>query len=88
MIYTIANTYAGWRIFSRKQGDSVHGELYNFYRAEFGKLVMIGALCAATFAAIEAISVIAFVGGCVAAMVAGVVGASFEPANCAPPRQK
>jgi F0F1-type ATP synthase assembly protein I len=87
-IYTIANAYAGWRIFSRKRNDSVHGELYNFYRAEFGKLLMIGALCAATFASIKAINVIAFVGGCVAAMIAGVVGASFEQANYAPPKQK
>ncbi len=88
MIYTIANTYAGWRIFSRKQNDSVHGELYNFYRAEFGKLLMIGALCAATFAAIKAINVLAFVAGCVAAMIAGVVIASLEQANYAPPKQK
>lgn len=88
MIYTIANGYAGWRIFSRQQNGSVHGELYNFYRAEFGKLLMIGALCAATFASIKAINVIAFVGGCVAAMIAGVVGASLERANYAPPKQK
>ena len=88
MIYTIANTYAGWRIFSRKHGGSAHGELYNFYRAEFGKLLMIGALCAATFASIEVINVIAFVGGCVAAMIAGVVGASLEQANYAPPGSK
>lgn len=88
MIYTIANAYAGWRIFSRQQSGCVHGELYNFYRAEFGKLLMIGALCAATFASIEQISVIAFVGGCVATMIAGVVGASSEQADYASPKQK
>jgi len=77
-IYTIANTYASWRVFSRKQCDSAHGELFNLYRAEFGKLVMIGALCAATFAALDAINVIAFIGGCLSAMIAGTVSVSGQ----------
>ncbi|MDH3380599.1 MAG: ATP synthase subunit I, partial [Gammaproteobacteria bacterium] len=35
----IANSYAAWRIFSRGKGVSADYELYNFYRAEIGKLV-------------------------------------------------
>lgn len=77
-IYTIANTYASWRVFSRKNCDSAHGELFNLYRAEFGKLVMIGSLCAATFAALDSINVIAFVGGCLGAMIAGTVSISGQ----------
>ena len=72
-IYTIANTYASWRVFSRKQCNSAHGELFNLYRAEIGKLVMIGVLCATAFAALDAINVIAFIGGCLSAMIAGTV---------------
>ncbi len=76
-IYALANAYAGWRIFSLGNDESPHGELGNIYRAEFGKLVMIGALCAATFASVHTINIVAFVVGCAASMIAGAVGASI-----------
>ncbi len=88
MIYTIANTYASWRVFSRKENGSVNGELNTFYRAEFGKLLMIGALCAATFASIKAVNVVAFVSGCVAAMIAGLVGAGLGQPSYTPPERQ
>lgn len=79
MIYGIANAYAARRIFSPKKLSCPQGELYRMYRAEFAKLVMIGALCAAVFAGIEQINIIAFIVGCGCAMIAGAIGALTQP---------
>lgn len=79
VICTIANTYAVWRVFSRAERGSVYGELGNLYRAEFGKLLMIAAMCVAYFAAVRDVNILAFVGGCAAAVVAGVAAATWHP---------
>lgn len=76
----IANIYAAWRVFrSGSRAGSEYGELANLYRAEFGKFVMIGALSAMLFAVSE-VRILAFVGGCLGAIVAGIlVAAAFNP---------
>lgn len=78
VIYVIANAVAARRIFSRKINGTAQGELYTFYRAEIAKLVMIGALCAAVFASVKPISIIAFIVGCGCAMIAGTIGAATQ----------
>jgi F0F1-type ATP synthase assembly protein I len=79
-ICSIANIYAAWRVFvTRRRPASEYGELANLYRAEFGKVVMIGALSAAFFLVSNA-NILAFVGGCVGAILAGtLVAATFNP---------
>lgn len=79
MIYAIANAYSGRRIFLPKKEVSAHGELNSFYRAEIGKLVMIVALCAAVFAAVKPINIVAFVVGFAVVIIAGVIGAATQP---------
>lgn len=77
----VANIYAAWRVFRsrRRRPASEHGELANLYRAELGKLVTIGALSAVLFAVSE-VRILAFVGGCLSAIVAGIlVAATFNP---------
>lgn len=75
-----ANVYAAWRVFAaRRRTASQYGELANLYRAEFGKFVLIGAVSAALFA-VSKVDILAFVGGCIAAILAGtVVAATFNP---------
>ncbi len=84
LICAIANTYAGWRVFSTGTRASVYAELQNMYRAEFGKLILIGSLCAAVFAAVPDIHVVAFVGGCIGVIIAGTVGAATHAGSCEP----
>lgn len=80
VICGVANIYAAWRVFaSRRRPASEYGELANLYRAEFGKFVMIGAFSAVLFA-VSSVDILAFVGGCIGAIVAGtVVAATFNP---------
>lgn len=76
----VANVYAAWRVFvAKRRTDSEFGELANLYRAEFGKFVMIGALSALLFSVSE-VEILAFVGGCLGALMAGtLVAATFNP---------
>jgi F0F1-type ATP synthase assembly protein I len=80
VICGVANIYAAWRVFaSRRRPASEHGELANLYRAEFGKFVMIGAFSAALFA-VSDVDILAFVGGCAGAILAGtLIAATFNP---------
>ena len=70
------NGYAAWRAFvgSRKEIDSV--ELFSLYRAEFGKLVIIGVLCGCAFVAIDGLNIAAFLGGLVSGTLASVIAAA------------
>jgi hypothetical protein len=79
-----ANVYAAWRTFVAKRGTSSEfGELANLYRAEFGKFVMIGALSVVLFSVSE-VEILAFVGGCLGAILAGtLVAATFNPRTAA-----
>lgn len=80
VICGVANVYAAWRVFgSRRAPASEHAELANLYRAEFGKLLMIGALTAALFSATE-VHILAYIGGCLGGVLTGIgVAATYNP---------
>lgn len=84
LVYTLASGYAGWRLFASKENVSEHGELANMYRAEFSKLLMFGAFTTAVFTGLRDVNIGAFIGGCVAAMIAGVIGAATFREHQAP----
>ena len=75
-ISVAGNGYAAWRVFvgSSKEIDSV--ELFSLYRAEFGKLVIIGVLCGCAFVAIDGLNIVAFLGGLVSGTLASVIAAA------------
>ena len=75
-ISVAGNGYAAWRVFvgSSKEIDSV--ELFSLYRAEFGKLVIIGVLCGYAFVAIDGLNIVAFLGGLVSGTLASVIAAA------------
>ena len=75
-ISVAGNGYAAWRVFvgSGKGIDSV--ELFSLYRAEFGKLVIIGVLCGCAFVAIDGLNIVAFLGGLVSGTLASVIAAA------------
>ena len=68
--------YAAWRVFvgGGKEIDSV--ELFSLYRAEFGKLVIIGVLCGCAFVAIDGLNIVAFLAGLVSGTLASVIAAA------------
>ena len=75
-ISVAGNGYAAWRVFvgSGKEINSV--ELFSLYRAEFGKLVIIGVLCGCAFVAIDGLNIVAFLGGLVSGTLASVIAAA------------
>ena len=75
-ISVAGNGYAAWRVFvgSRKEIDTV--EVFSLYRAEFGKLVIIGVLCGCAFVAIDGLNIVAFLGGLVSGTLASVIAAA------------
>ena len=75
-ISVAGNGYAAWRVFvgSGKEPDSV--ELFSLYRAEFGKIVIIGVLCGCAFVAIDGLNIVAFLGGLVSGTLASVIAAA------------
>lgn len=80
LICGVANVYAAWRVFAARRGAvSQYGELANLYRAELGKLVVIGALSAVWFS-VSKVVILAYIGGCLVAIVMGIViTATFNP---------
>ena len=72
-ISVAGNGYAAWRVFSRQATGSGESELFSLYRAEFGKLVIVGALCAAVFAAVDEIRIAGFLAGLLGGMIAATV---------------
>ena len=75
-ISVAGNGYAAWRVFvgGRKEISSV--EVFSLYRAEFGKLVIIGVLCGCAFVAIDGLNIAAFLGGLVSGTLASVIAAA------------
>ncbi len=73
LVNLVATTYASWRIFGFDNQGSPDRELANVYRAEVGKVVVIGGLCAVTFAMVEPINIIAFIGVFSITLVAGLI---------------
>ena len=55
--------------------------LVNLYRAEFGKLVITGALCATAFALVDQLAVGGFLAGLLATLLAATIGAIFAQRN-------
>jgi len=78
LINVVSTTYAGWRIFRFDGRGSPDRELFNMYRAEVGKLVVIGGLCAVAFAVMESIHIGAFIGAFSATLIAGLVAAAWH----------
>ncbi|HIE77169.1 MAG TPA: hypothetical protein EYP93_13560 [Gammaproteobacteria bacterium] len=71
----LANVYAVWRVYAPPADTSAQRELLNLYRAEFGKLVITGALCALAFALIKDLAIAGFLTGLVTALLAATLGA-------------
>ena len=71
----LANVYAVWRVYASLVDASAERTLLNLYRAEFGKLVIIGALCALAFALIKDLAIAGFLTGLVTALLAATLGA-------------
>ena len=66
----VGNGYAVWRVFVRPTKGPVQGELLVLYRAEFGKLVIMGGLCAAVFAAVDGIRIAGVLLGLLSGLIA------------------
>jgi F0F1-type ATP synthase assembly protein I len=59
------NGYAAWRVFAGSRSKNGSVAMFELYRAEFGKLVIIGVLCGCAFIALEDLNFAAFLGGLV-----------------------
>ena len=77
----VANGYSVWRVFAVPADISGEATLVNLYRAEFGKLVITGALCATVFALVDQLAVGGFMPGFLAKMIAATIGAIFAQRN-------
>jgi len=71
----IGNAYSAWRVFSRPSGREGSAELSSLYRAEVGKLAIIGVLCALVFVVPGDVSIAGFLLGLCSGMVASTVAA-------------
>ena len=81
IIVVVANAYAAWRVFSRADEEPPEQALSTLYRAEVGKLLMMGALFAAVFAGWKNVNVVAFVAGCAVAMFTVPIAVAYCDAN-------
>lgn len=73
-----ANLYAAWRALKPSPTETAAGALSKLYRAEMGKLIMIGALFVAVFTGWEEVNVVAFLTGSMIAVIAGAAGPFFQ----------
>jgi len=80
-IALVANGYSVWRVFCAPADTSGVATLANLYRAEFGKLVITGALCAMAFALVDHLAVWGFLSGLLATLLAATIGAIFAQRN-------
>ena len=77
----VANGYSVWRVFSAPSDVSGAMALANLYRAEFGKLVITGVLCALAFGLVEGLALGGFLAGLLASLIAATIGAIFAQRN-------
>ena len=77
-ISIVGNGYATWQVFLRQTSGSGESELLNLYRAEFGKLVIVGALCAVVFAAVDEIRIGGFLAGLLSGMLAATATVAMQ----------
>ena len=78
LIVVVANVYSTWRVFSASETESAEQALTRLYRAEAGKLIMMVALFVAVFAGWKSVNIVAFITGCAAVMITGLIGAAFQ----------
>jgi len=76
LIVVVANVYSTWRVFSTSNTNCAQQALPNLYRAEAGKLIMIAALFIAVFAGWNNVNIVAFIAGCAAVMITGLIVAA------------
>ena len=81
LVVAVANAYSTWRVFSGTEGETGPQALATLYRAEVGKLLMMGALFAAIFAGWKNVNVVAFIAGCAAALVSAPIAVAFRNAD-------
>ena len=81
LIVSVANAYSTWRVFSGTENESGPQALATLYRAEVGKLLMMGALFAAVFAGWQNVNVLAFVAGCAAALISAPIAVALRKAD-------
>ena len=77
-ISVVGNSYAVRRVFARSGKISAHGELAALYRAEFGKLFIVGGLCAMAFIALDEIRIAGFLAGLITGMIAATVAVATQ----------
>jgi len=77
----VANGYSVWRVFSAPTDAAGAMTLANLYRAEFGKLVITGVLCALAFGLVEDLAIGGFLAGLLVTLVAATIGAIFAQRN-------
>ena len=73
IISVASNGYAAWRVFSHPASEATQRELFILYRAEFGKLVIVGVLCAIVFATFNEVRITGFLTGLLSGMIAATV---------------
>ena len=81
LIVVVTNAYSTWRVFAKADKEPAEQALATLYRAEVGKLLMMGALFIAVFAGWKNVNVVAFLAGCAAAMFTAPIAVAFSRAN-------
>ena len=77
-ISVVGNSYAVRRVFVQSGGKSAQGELATLYRAEFGKLFIVGGLCAVAFIALDEIRIAGFLSGLFTGMIAATAAVATQ----------
>lgn len=81
MIVVVANAYSTWRVFGAAQQETGQQVLANMYRAEVGKLLMMGALFIAVFAGWKNVDIAAFIAGSAAVILTVPIASAFRDVN-------
>ena len=77
-ISMVGNGYAVRRVFARSGKRSAQWELATLYRAEFGKLFIVGMLCVVTFFALDGIRIAGFIAGLLVGLIAATIAAATQ----------
>ncbi len=78
MIVVVANAYSTWRVFCAAQQETGQQVLANMYRAEVGKLLMMGALYIAVFAGWKSVDIAAFIAGSATVILTVPIASAFR----------
>ena len=77
-ISVAGNGYAVRRVFGQYSEKTAQAELAALYRAEFGKLFIVAALCAVTFIALNEIKIAGFLAGLFTGIIAATLAAATQ----------